>query len=117
MTDAAASTIPTAVKLDVAANVLQITWSDGHVSRYAGGYLRFICPCAACRGHSPGEVEPPPWTQVKDVRITHVEPVGTYALAFTASDGHSSGIYSYSFLREHCPSTREDLDDLGHPEA
>ena len=115
MTDEVRSNTPTAVKLDVAGNLLQITWSDAHVSRYDGGYLRFLCPCAACRGHSPGQVEPPLWESVKDVRLSHVAPVGSYALSFTVSDGHSSGIYSYGFLRDHCPSTRVDLDDCGRP--
>ena len=115
MADDTLSNTPTAIKLDVADSVLQITWSDGHVSRYDGAYLRFICPCAACRGHSPGEVEPPSWDSVKDTRVSHVAPVGTYALGFTLSDGHNSGIYSYSILREHCPSTQPPLDDRGRP--
>ena len=116
MTDENRSSTPTAVKLNVADNVLQITWDDAHVSRFDGGYLRFICPCAACRGHSPGEVEPPPWDQVKDVKITNVQPVGTYALSFAVSDAHGLGIYTYSFLREQCPSSRQGVDDVGRPE-
>ena len=27
---------------------LQITWSDGHLSRYAYHTLRLQCPCAVC---------------------------------------------------------------------
>ena len=115
MADDTLSNTPAAIKLNVADNVLQITWSDGHLSRYDGGYLRFICPCAACRGHSPGEVEPPSWDSVRGTRVTHVAPVGTYALSFTLSDGHGSGIYSYSILREQCPSTQPALDDRGRP--
>lgn len=117
MSDAPASTQATAINLDVAGNVLQITWSDDHVSRYAGAYLRQTCPCAECCGHVPGEKEPPPWSKVRDVRVTNVEPVGTYALRLTLSDGHSTGIYSYGHLRATCPSVRDDVDETGQPLA
>ena len=106
---------PTAIKLDVAGNVARITWADGHESTFAGSYLRHVCPCAACCGHSPGEKEPPPWAQVQDVRVTHVEAVGTYALRFSLSDGHESGIYTYDFLRRSCPSERPGVDEVGRP--
>ena len=108
---------PTAINLDVAENVLSVTWEDGHVSRYGGPYLRHICPCASCCGHVPGEKDPPPWSQVKDVRVTHVEAVGTYAIRLTLSDGHSTGIYSYDVLRARCPSSRDDVDETGRPTA
>lgn len=98
---------PKAITLDVATSMLEVTWGDEHVSRYNGAYLRHACPCADCRGHSPGEKEPPPWEQVKDVRVTHVEAVGTYALRFTLSDGHSTGIYTYDYLRGICPTGRQ----------
>ena len=37
----------------------------------------------------------------KDVEITHIEPVGTYAIQFTFSDGHSTGIYSWDLLYDY----------------
>ena len=30
-------------------------------------------------------------------------PVGKYAISFRWNDGHQHGIYSWEFLREHCP--------------
>jgi DUF971 family protein len=109
------STDPVAIRLDVRGNRLEIDWSDGHKSKYDGGYLRFLCPCAGCRGHGPGEVPEPGWAQCKDVRVTNVEAVGGYALRLTLSDGHATGIYSYDLLRAFCPSTRVGVDDLGRP--
>ena len=111
MDTAGPATRPTAIKLDVAANLLQVTWADGHESRYSGGYLRHACPCAECCGHVPGEKEPPPWEQVKDVRVSNVEPVGTYALRFTLSDGHSTGLYTYVFLRSICPEASAEAPE------
>ncbi len=106
---------PKAIKLNLAENVVEITWADDHASRYGGAWLRRICPCAQCRGHVPGEVPPPTWEQVRDVRVLGAEAVGTYALRFGLSDGHDTGIYSYDWLRPHCPSEHDDVDDLGQP--
>ncbi len=106
---------PTAIRLDVAENRLAITWADGHESTYDGAYLRYTCPCALCRGHSPGEIEPPSWVSVKDVRVTHTEGVGSYALGFTFTDDHGSGVYSFEHLREVCPANRPGVDATGRP--
>ena len=109
------STDPVAIRLDVKGNRLEIDWADGHRSRYDGGYLRFICPCAGCRGHGPGDVPEPTWAQCKDARVTNVEAVGGYALRLALSDGHATGIYSYDLLRAMCPSSRPGVDPLGRP--
>ena len=106
---------PTRVKLDVAGNQLTIEWDDDSTSTYDGGYLRFICPCAGCRGHAPGEVQEPLWGQCRDVRVSHVSGVGTYALGFTLSDGHNSGIYSYDVLWKKRPETVDGVDARGRP--
>jgi DUF971 family protein len=95
--------VPRSLKLDLAAQRLRVTWQDGHESEYEAAYLRFVCPCAGCRGHAPGDVEPPTWEQVKDVKVLDAVPVGGYALQFSFSDGHSSGIYSFDRLRDACP--------------
>ncbi len=109
------STDPTAIRLDVAENLLTIDWSDGHVSTYDGAYLRWVCPCAKCRGHAPGEVEPPAWDDVKEVRARGASGVGTYALGLEFTDGHDSGIYSFDWLREVCPADEDGLDERGRP--
>jgi DUF971 family protein len=94
---------PVAVRLKVPLNLLEVDWSDGRTSRYDGGWLRFVCPCAACRGHGPGQVPEPTWAQCKDVTMRGAEAVGGYALRLGLSDGHDSGIYSWEFLRAHDP--------------
>lgn len=111
------SSDPVAIRLDLAENRLEIDWSDGHQSRFDAAYLRWTCPCARCRGHAPGEVEPPTWAAVKDVTVSHAEAVGTYALRFTFSDGHDTGIYAFDWLRQQCPRLRDDVDDTGRPLA
>jgi DUF971 family protein len=48
------------------------------------------------RGHGPGQEV----LQVgkKNIEITHIEPVGSYAVQLVFSDGHDSGIYSWDYL-------------------
>jgi DUF971 family protein len=89
---------PVEVRRDVAARLLRIEWSDGHVSEYPFAYLRGWCPCAGCQGHG-GEK-----------RFVHangdlekIAVVGRYALSPVWGDGHETGIYSYRYLRELCP--------------
>lgn len=38
-----------------------------------------------------------------DLNLEAVEAVGSYALQFFWSDGHSTGIYSWDWLRAACP--------------
>ena len=80
---------------------LRLTWTDGHVAEYEYNYLRGYCPCAGCQGHAAGDVifHPPAGA----VEPNQIEPVGNYALSIAWSDGHSTGIYRYEFLREICP--------------
>ncbi len=111
------ATTPRAIRLDVADDLLEIAWADDHVSTYCGAYLRWICPCADCRGHYKGQKPDLAWRAVSHVTVSHVEAVGTYALRFDLSDRHESGIYSYTLLRERCPSTRNDLDVRGRPKT
>ena len=95
--------VPSRLALDLPSQRLKVAWGDGHESEYEANYLRFICPCAACRGHAPGEVDPPSWASVKDARIVDASQVGGYAIQFSFSDGHATGIYAYDRLRASCP--------------
>jgi DUF971 family protein len=102
MTDALRET-PAKLGLDLKSSRLSVTWHDGHASVYEGAYLRFLCPCAGCRGHAPGDVPPPTWEQVKDVRVIGGAAVGGYAIQLSFSDGHSTGIFAFDRLRDACP--------------
>ncbi|MBI5630598.1 MAG: DUF971 domain-containing protein [Elusimicrobia bacterium] len=81
---------------------LRITWEDEHVSLYTFRYLRQNCPCAACRDEWSGETLLDPETVPADTKSSRVETVGQYALSFSFSDGHGTGIYSFEVLRKLC---------------
>jgi DUF971 family protein len=91
------------MRLDLKTQRLHVVWHDGHASEYGAAWLRFVCPCAGCRGHAPGQVPPPEWEAVKDVTIADAAGVGGYAVQFSFSDGHSTGIYAFDRLRAECP--------------
>jgi DUF971 family protein len=92
-------------KIDVSlSSGVTIDWSDGHHSEYSLEYLRERCPCATCANlHGKPAETPTAFPMFKKVlKIDAVEPVGRYALQFKWNDGHSSGIYSFDYLRDIC---------------
>jgi ATP-binding protein involved in chromosome partitioning len=82
---------------------LEIVWSDGHVSLYAVADLRRACPCASCVDELTGERILKAEEVAEDVKPASIEPVGRYALGIIWSDGHSTGIYAFEYLRSLCP--------------
>ena len=82
--------------------VLGIEWSDGHKAVYPVRYLRQHCPCAACTDEMTGQLRIKPDDIPMLIAVNDVEAVGRYALRFTFSDGHDTGIYSFNFLRRIC---------------
>ena len=79
---------------------LRIEWGDGAASELAPRMLRLLCPCAACVDEMTGERTLRPETVREDVYPTAIHYVGRYALQFVWSDGHSTGIYTFEYLRQ-----------------
>ena len=97
---------PTKIKIAGGDDSLSVEWSDGHVSAYPYHYLRTKCPCASC-GESASLPEQPaslfPMLGQKPLKPERVELVGRYAVQIFWNDRHSTGIYSYGYLRDLCP--------------
>ena len=81
---------------------LRIRWRDGHVSEYTPRLLRLSCPCAGCVEEMSGRPLLDPAQVRQDVYPRTVEYVGRYALRFDWSDGHKTGIYPFTLLRDMC---------------
>ena len=81
---------------------LEIRWADGHGSRFAPWELRVSCPCAGCVDEMTGTRTLRPEDVDPAVYPLEINYVGRYALAFQWSDGHSTGIYPFEFLRRLC---------------
>ncbi len=99
-------TTPQTIKLAGGNDTLTIQWSDGHTSAYPYRHLRDKCPCATCTASGPPRSQAPspfPMFGVKPLKPQRAELVGRYALQIYWNDGHSTGIYSFDFLRNLCP--------------
>ncbi|OIP18497.1 MAG: 1-(5-phosphoribosyl)-5-((5-phosphoribosylamino)methylideneamino)imidazole-4-carboxamide isomerase [Betaproteobacteria bacterium CG2_30_59_46] len=90
--------MPTEIKLHQKSRLLEIAFSDGQRFELPCEFLRVYSPSAEVRGHGPGQEV----LQVgkKNVEITDVQPVGSYAVQLVFSDGHDSGLYSWDYLHD-----------------
>ena len=93
--------IPSLVTKDSTGN-LKIVWRDTKECTYNLRELRFSCQCALCRHETTGEKLISLENIPSNINLVKVEIVGNYALHFTWSDNHSTGIYSYEYLRKLC---------------
>lgn len=84
-------------------NELAIKWDDGAESFIALEQLRRACPCAGCKGEMDvmGNLYkgPPATLRPESFQLVRLNPVGGYALQPAWADGHSTGLYSYDYLR------------------
>ena len=96
---------PTEIKLHQKSRVLEITYADGKTFSLPCEFLRVHSPSAEVRGHGPGQEV----LQIgkKDVTISRIEPVGTYAVQLCFSDGHDTGIYSWDLLYDYGHNQQE----------
>jgi DUF971 family protein len=90
--------IPTEIKLHQTSRILEVAFNDGSSFSFPYEFLRVFSPSAEVRGHGHGQEVMQVGKQ--DVTITGVEPVGSYAIQPSFSDGHDSGIYSWDYLFE-----------------
>lgn len=98
-------TAPARIHADRAAGTLEIEWRDGHVTNYDAVTLRWLCPCAYCRGEAglPGWLDSAPTLTPEQTRLVDLQLVGQYALAPSWGDGHHTGYYAFAVLRDMCP--------------
>lgn len=90
---------PTEIKLHQISRILEITFADGSTFKLPCEFLRVYSPSAEVRGHGPGQEVLQ--AGKKDVQILRIEPVGSYAVQFSFSDGHDTGIYSWDLLYDY----------------
>jgi len=90
--------VPTHVKAPHGAPVTEIAWADGHRSLLPNRLLRGYCPCAHCQGHG-GTIA---FVAGGNAELMDIERVGNYALSFAWGDSHTTGIYTFKYLRALC---------------
>lgn len=88
--------VPTEIRLHQKSKLLEIVFADGRGYRLPYEFLRVHSPSAEVRGHGPGQEVLQTGKRAVDIR--GLEPVGSYAVQPTFSDGHATGIYSWEYL-------------------
>jgi DUF971 family protein len=94
----AADVWPTELRLRKDRRHLALTFDNGESFELPAEYLRVKSPSAEVQGHSPDERKTV--AGKKNVAILEVQPVGNYAVRLVFDDLHSTGIYSWNYLRE-----------------
>jgi DUF971 family protein len=89
---------PQELRLGKDRKTLTVAFEGGESFALPAEYLRVKSPSAEVQGHSPDERKTVPGK--KSVAILAVEPVGNYAVRLTFDDMHSTGIFTWDYLRE-----------------
>ena len=69
-------------------------------------YLRVYSPSAEVQGHGPGQETLQ--LNKQNVEIEKLNPMGNYAISIHFNDGHTTGIYSWSYL-QHLGVGKDEL--------
>ena len=87
---------PTDIEID-RSRAVTLTWPDGQVDSFALADLRAACPCAFCGNRRAAGAAV---LAAVDIRVDSAELVGNWGLQIHWSDGHETGIYPWTLLRE-----------------
>jgi DUF971 family protein len=105
---------PVEIRLPKDRLALRVAFDDGQVFDLPAELLRVTSPSAEVQGHS--EAERKTVGGKRNVTILSVDPVGNYAVRIGFDDMHSTGIYSWAFLRDLGANAgqrfQDYLDDL-----
>lgn len=92
---------------------LTVRWSDDRVSVYPVPLLRRLSPSADAQQTRESLAANPltvvPAGNGAPLRAERLEPVGRYAVRLVFSDGHHTGLYTWSYLREIDPDNAESI--------
>jgi DUF971 family protein len=105
---------PVEIRLAKDRRTLHVVFEDGKTFNLSAELLRVTSPSAELQGHS--EAERKTVGGKRNVSILSVDPVGNYAVRIGFDDMHTTGIYSWTFLRNLGQSVekrfQDYLDDL-----
>ena len=83
---------------------LAIKWDDGSESFIKLETLRRYCPCAGCKGERDimGNLYKGPDRPLSahSFQLARIAMIGGYAVQPVWADGHSTGLYSFDYLRQ-----------------
>lgn len=89
--------------IDIIMNELCLRFTDGVEAYLPLDMLRRACPCAKCQGEPDAlgrVVRPHVEHTATSFSLQSIDHVGGYAIQPRWGDGHSTGIYSLTYLRD-----------------
>ena len=89
---------PVEIRLTKDRRALHVAFDDGKAFDLSAELLRVTSPSAEVQGHS--ESQRKTVGGKRNVAILSVDPVGNYAVRLGFDDMHTTGIYSWVFLRD-----------------
>lgn len=78
--------------------ILRVRFPDGNQYELTAEMLRVMSPSAEVQGHTPSQRIVV--SGKEHVKISSLRPIGNYAIRIVFDDGHNTGLYSWSYLRE-----------------
>ena len=87
---------PEELRLAAGGSALHVRFDTGETVTLDAEYLRVESPSAEVKGHGPGQ-EQLVWGK-RNVKMSRLEPVGSYAVRIVFDDGHSTGLYTWPYL-------------------
>jgi len=105
---------PAEIKVHVSTGAgVDIVWADGHRTHYDFSFLREMCPCAMCNDERAKKQDVPEALSTPSQDLFPMfkpkpgaraaKAIGNYALQIDFTDGHTTVIYSFEYLRTICP--------------
>ena len=94
----ASSPWPVEVRVKRAERRLEVDFDDGASFSLPAELLRVESPSAEVQGHTPSQKVTVGGKS--EVGIRELDPVGNYAVRILFDDGHSTGIYTWSYLHK-----------------
>jgi DUF971 family protein len=85
---------PVEVQLRKLTGTLDITWSDGEMSKIAGGALRRHCACSGCRSRQMIGTE----LITDSAKIEKINLMGSTGLQIIFADGHDRGVFPWAYI-------------------
>lgn len=89
---------PTELRVSKDRQRLVIRYNDGKAYDLSAEMLRVLSPSAEVQGHGPSQRVTVPGK--RNVAIIAMTPTGNYAVRIGFDDGHDSGIFTWTYLRE-----------------
>lgn len=93
---------PALADLQIIGDTVALRWNDGREDYFDAPTLRRLSPSAETRGETDlfgRRLGGDPNTDFSGVGVDGWEAVGNYAIRFLFSDGHNTGLYSFTYLR------------------